>query len=359
MRYWLRRLWMQLRNEVLVLPSRTLVLVWAIALLLLPWVYADPYVLRIVTLTCLFAIFAASWDLLAGYSGQVNFGHALFFGAGAYASALLSLKLGLSPWLTVWAGTAVATLFGLGAGYLCLRLRGSYLSLATLAFPLIATGLLFAFPGFSGGELGFSGLPRLANSLLGNYYIAVIAMLVLVFGLWLIADSKFGLVLHAIRDDELAARASGINTPRYKLAAFALSAFAAGLAGALLAHYMRVTGPFTLETALSFQVVIWGIFGGVATIYGPVAAVFVLYPLTEWFGGFQAFGERRLLFFAVIVLLVLLYMPRGLAPWVRDRIETLCPRCKQRNGSWRSHCRLCSAPLIATDRPRASEPDKG
>ena len=359
MRYWLRRLWSELRNEVLVLPSRTLVLVWAVALLLLPWVYADPYLLRIVTLTCLFAIFAASWDLLAGYSGQVNFGHALFFGAGAYASALLSLKLGLSPWLTVWAGTAVATLFGLGAGYLCLRLRGSYLSLATLAFPLIATGLLFAFPGFSGGELGFSGLPRLANSLLGNYYIAVIAMLVLVFGLWLIADSKFGLVLHAIRDDELAARASGINTPRYKLAAFALSAFAAGLAGALLAHYMRVTGPFTLETALSFQVVIWGIFGGVATIYGPVAAVFVLYPLTEWFGGFQAFGERRLLFFAVIVLLVLLYMPRGLAPWVRDRIETLCPRCKQRNGAWRTHCRLCAAPLSATDRPRASEPGKG
>lgn len=355
----LRRLWMQLRTEVLVLPSRTLVLVWAIALLLLPWVYADPYVLRIVTLTCLFAIFAASWDLLAGYSGQVNFGHALFFGAGAYASALLSLKLGLPPWLTVWAGTAVATLFGVAVGYLCLRLRGSYLSLATLAFPLIATGLLFAFPGFSGGELGFSGLPRLANSLLGNYYIAVIAMLALVFGMWLLADSKFGLVLHAIRDDELAARASGINTPRYKLAVFAVSAFAAGLAGALLAHYMRVAGPFTLETALSFQVVIWGIFGGVATIYGPVAAVFVLYPLTEWFGGFQAFGERRLLFFAVIVLLVLLFMPRGLAPWVRDRIETLCPRCKQRNGTWRSHCRLCAASLSPTDRPRASEPGKG
>jgi len=359
LRYWLRRLWMQLRNEVLVLPSRTLVLVWAIALLVLPWVYADAYVLRIVTLTCLFAIFAASWDLLAGYSGQVNFGHALFFGAGAYASALFSLKLGLSPWLTVWAGTAVATLFGLGAGYVCLRLRGSYLSLATLAFPLIATGLLFAFPDFSGGELGFSGVPRLANSLLGNYYIAVIAMLALVFGLWLITDSTFGLVLHAIRDDELAARASGINTPRYKLAVFALSAFAAGLAGALLAHYMRVTGPFTLETALSFQVVIWGIFGGVATIYGPVAAVFVLYPLTEWFGGFQAFGERRLLFFAVIVLLVLLYMPRGLMPWARDKMETLCPRCKQRNGTWRSACRLCGAPLAATDRPRASEPGKG
>ncbi len=95
--YPLRWAWAQLRNEVFVLPSRTLVLIWAIGLLALPVVYGDPYVMRIITMTCIFAIFAASWDLLAGYTGQVNFGHALFFGAGAYASALLSLKLGLSP----------------------------------------------------------------------------------------------------------------------------------------------------------------------------------------------------------------------------------------------------------------------
>ena len=81
--------------------------------------------------------------------------------------------------------------------------------------------------------------------------------------------------------------------------------------------------------------VIWGIFGGVATIYGPVAAVFILYPLTEWLGSFRAFGELRLLIFAVIVLLVLLFMPRGLTPWVRDKIETQCPRCKQRNAAWK------------------------
>src|SRR5204863_2918760 len=164
-------------------------------------------------------------------------------------------------------------------------------------------------------------------------------------GLWRLADSRFGLVLHAIRDDEVAARASGINTPRYKLLAFAVSAAAAGFAGALFAHYLRVAGPSTLEVALSFQVVIWGIFGGVATIYGPVAAVFLLYPLTEWLGSFKTFGELRLLAFAVIVLLVLLFMPRGLGPWVRDKIETQCPRCKQRNGAWKSVCRLCGAPL--------------
>ena len=345
--YYVRRAWAQLANEVFVLPSRSLVLVWVVGLLALPLVYDDAYVLRILTMTCLFAIFAASWDMLAGYTGQVNFGHALFFGAGAYTSGLMSQKLGVSPWVTLWAGPAVAMLVGWVVGYLCLRLRGSYLSLATLAFPLIVLGLLFAFPNFSGGELGISVLRRLALTPTQNYYVAAVAMLVVVFGLWLIADSKFGLVLHAIRDDEVAARASGINTPRYKLAVFALSAGAAGLGGALFAHYIRVAGPPTLEVALSFQVVIWGIFGGVATIYGPVAAVFLLYPLTEWLGSFRAFGELRLLIFAIIVLLVLLFMPRGLAPWVRDKIETQCPRCKQRNGSWKKICRLCGAPLKA------------
>jgi branched-chain amino acid transport system permease protein len=338
---------------VFVLPSRTLVLAWIAALLALPLVYGDPYVMRILTMTCIFAIFAASWDLLAGYTGQVNFGHALFFGAGAYASGLMSHKLGISPWATIWAGAAVAALFGFGAGYLCLRLRGSYLSLATLAFPLITLGLLFAFPDFSGGELGITGLRRLMATPTGNYYVAAISMLVIVFGLWFIADSKFGIVLHAIRDDEVAVRASGINTLRYKLAVFSISAAAAGFAGALFAHYLRGAGPTTLEVALSFQVVIWGIFGGVATIYGPVAAVFILYPMTEWLGSFKAFGELRLLIFAVIVLLVLLFMPRGLAPWVRDKIEAQCPRCKQRNGAWRSVCRLCGAPMrhVLTRKP--------
>jgi branched-chain amino acid transport system permease protein len=180
---------------------------------------------------------------------------------------------------------------------------------------------------------------------MANYYLASISMLVIVFGLWALADSKFGIVLHAIRDDEVAARASGINTLRYKLAVFSISAAAAGFSGALFAHYLRVAGPSALEVALSFQVVIWGVFGGLATIYGPVAAVFLLYPLTEWLGSFKGFGELRLLAFAVIVLLVLLFMPRGLAPWVRDKIEAQCPRCKQRNGAWKSVCRLCGAPL--------------
>src|SRR5690349_20980810 len=290
-----RRAVLFLRKDVLVLPSRTVAVVWAAGLLALPLFTSDPYVLRIVAMTCIFAVYAASWDLLAGYTGQVSFGHALFFGAGAYGSALATLELGISPWLGVLVGTAVATAAGFGVGYLCLRLRGSYLSLATLAFPLILIGILFAFPELSGGELGVSGVRSLFPSRVANYLFIVVAMLALTSALWSIADSRFGLVLHAIRDDEVAARASGINTIRYKLAAFGISACAAGVSGALYAHFMRGAGPSTLDVGLSFQAVIWGIFGGIATIYGPVVAVFVLYPLTEWLGSLSGIGELRLL----------------------------------------------------------------
>src|SRR5690606_40699031 len=116
-----------------------------------------------------------------------------------------------------------AMVFGFVVGFLCLRLRGSYLSLATLAFPLIALGILFAFPDFSGGELGMSGLRRLAVSPTANYYIAVLAMLAVVFGLWLLADSKFGILLPATRDDGAGVRASDIHPLTSQPLAFASS----------------------------------------------------------------------------------------------------------------------------------------
>jgi branched-chain amino acid transport system permease protein len=340
-----RRLWVFLRREVLVLPSRTLVLLFGVGLFALPALTDDPYLLRIVIQACLFAIFAASWDLLSSYSGQISFGHALFFGVGAYGSAVLNYHLGWTPWLTIPLGALAAMGAGVLTGIPCLRLRGSYLSLATLAFPLILVGVLFMVPNLSGGELGISGLQPLVRSRVGYYYISVVAMFVSTFAMWKIGNSTLGLIFHAIREDEVAARASGINTPRYRLLAFVLSALFAGLAGGLFAHFIRITGPSTLEVALSFLAVIWGIFGGVATIYGPVVGVFVLYPLTEAMSMVGPLSEYRLLLFAVVVLLVLLFMPEGVTPWVRDKIETVCPRCKVRNIATRRDCRICHADL--------------
>jgi branched-chain amino acid transport system permease protein len=338
----LKRLFTIVKNEVLVLPSRVAVIVFVVGLLLLPLVSSDPYLLRIFVLTSIFAIFAASWDLLSGYTGQLNFGHALFFGVGAYGAAMLNLHAHIPPWGSIPLGAVAAVGAGLIVGIPSLRLRGTYLSLTTLAFPIVLMGLVFAFADFTGGELGVSGITRLAPTRVGDYYVAVLIMLGLCFLMWKITDSNTGIIFHAIREDEIAVRAAGINTTRYKLLAFSLSGFFAGIAGGLYAHFMRIAGPSTLEVSLSFTVVIWAIFGGVVTIYGPVGAVFVLFPLLEVLRIVQ---DYRTLFFAAVVLVILLYMPDGLFPWLRDKIEKECPRCKVRNIATRHTCRICTASL--------------
>jgi len=341
-RYYIGKLFKFIKSEVLVLPSRIIVAIFVILLLTLPLITSDLYLLRIIILASIFAIFAASWDLLSGFTGQMNFGHALFFGVGAYGAAMLNQKLGLPPFVSIPLGALAAVLAGLIIGIPCLRLRGTYLALTTLAFPIILMGLVFAFPDLTGGELGISGLKRLARSRVTNYYIIVPIMLALVFIMWKITDSNTGIIFHAIREDEVAVRAAGINTTRYKLLAFCLAGFFAGVAGGLYAHFMRIAGPSTLEVGMSFQVVIWSVFGGVVTIWGPVGAVFILFPMLEFF---RIWPQFRMLMFAFVILLILLFMPQGMLPWLRDKIENECPRCKVRNIASRKTCRVCDAKM--------------
>ncbi len=340
--FYLRKLITIVKGDIFVLPSRIVVLVFLAVLLVFPILIEDLYLIRILTLASIFAIFAASWDLLSGFTGQMNFGHALFFGVSSYTAALLNLHLHIPPWGTIPLGALAAVLAGLIIGIPCLRLRGTYLALTTLAFPIILMGIVFSIPDVTGGELGISGLERLAKSRVVAFYVIVILMIALVGIMWKITDSKTGIIFHAIREDEVAVRASGINTTRYKLLAFCLSGFFAGIAGGLYAHYMRIAGPSTLEITMSFQVVIWSVFGGVVTIWGPVGAVFILFPLLEFF---RLWPEIRLLLFAFVILLILLYMPEGLLPWIRDKIENECPRCKIRNVATRKTCRICAAEI--------------
>ena len=336
-----------LRGEIFVLPGRTVVLLVCLLLLLFPVISREPFILRVLILASIFAIFAASWDLLSGFTGQINFGHALFFGVAAYTAAILNRDLGWAPWATIPLGALAAVLAGLVVGIPCLRLRGTYLAFATLAFPLILVGVVYAIPNITDGELGIYGIDSLSGSRVASYYIAIPSMIVLGFIMWKITDSKIGLIFHAIREDEVTVRASGINTTRYKLLAFCLSGLIAGIAGGLYAHFIKGAGPSTLELLLSFQAIIWAVFGGIATIYGPMAGVLILYPLTE-FVLIRYLGvpsETRLLIFASIVLLVLLFMPQGLTTWLKDRTEKVCPRCKLQNVAWRRKCRVCTAEL--------------
>lgn len=343
----IRRLLKDFQGDVLAIPGRSIALVFFLLLFIIPAITQDPYILRTLIFANMFVIFAVSWDLLSGYTGQINFGHALFFGVAAYTSALLNINLGWDPWATIPIGALAGVVAGVVVCLPALRLRGPYLSLVTLAFPLILLGIIFAFSDFTGGELGVSGLARISDSRTLDYFISVLVMVVSVLIMWKLTDAKSsfvrtGIIFHAIREDEIAARASGINTIRYKLLAFIVAGFFAGIAGAFNAHFMRIAGPSNLDLFFSFQAIIWTVFGGITSIYGPVVGVYVLHPLMEFL---RIVPEVRILIFAGIVVVMLLFMPEGIAVWVRDKIERECPRCKLSNMAFRKTCRACNTRL--------------
>jgi len=349
----LRRLLKNFRWGVIPVPGRLIAVVFFAAMFIIPLIMPiPPYHMLVLTFTCIFAMFAVSWDFLSGYTGQINFGHALFFGVGAYCSALLHKYLGWQPGVTIPIGAIVATFTGVVTCFPALRLRGPYLSLLTMAFPLMLLGMVIAFKDITGGEYGIMGIPPIAATGTAQYYICLIVMTVAVLIMWKLTDagSKYvrtGLIFHAIREDEIAARASGINTIRYKLLAFAIGGLFAGIAGALYVHVLGVAGPSTLVLTMSFQAVIWVAFGGIVSIYGPIVGVLILYTLLHFLGiGGQTFiGKNQMLIMSIVVILILLFMPEGVAVWVRNKLERECPRCKLTNAAWRKECRACGASL--------------
>jgi len=348
----LRRLLNNFRWSVLPVPGRVIAIIFFVALFIFPLFTDRTYYLYILTISNLLVIFAVSWDLLSGYSGQVNFGHALFFGVSAYSVALLNKYLGWQPWMTIPIGTLIATGVGVLTCFPALRLRGPYLSLLTMAFPLMLMGLVMAFKDFTGGEFGIPGLPDLAGSKVGEYYICLVVMTISVLIMWKLTDagSKYvrtGLIFHAIREDEIAARASGINTINYKILAFVIGGFFAGLAGALYAHILGSVSISSLSMVMSFRAIIYVVFGGIVSIYGAVVGVYTLHTLMQFLGvgGTTFIGKHQVLIMAIIVILILLFMPEGVAVWIRDKLERECPRCKLHNAAWRKECRACSANL--------------
>jgi branched-chain amino acid transport system permease protein len=347
-----RRLFKDFRFSVLPVPGRVIAIVFFVALFVLPLITDKSYYMFVFTTSNLLVIFAVSWDLLSGYSGQVNFGHALFFGVSAYSVGLLNKYFGLQPWATIPIGTLIATGIGVVTCFPALRLRGPYLSLLTMSFPLMLIGVVMAFKKWTGGEFGIPGIPEIASTRVGEYYICLIVMTVSVLIMWKLTDagSKYvrtGLIFHAIREDEIAARASGINTIRYKILAFAIGGFFAGLAGALYAHILGTVSISSLSMVMSFRAIIYVVFGGIVSIYGPVVGVYTLQTLLQLLGvgGTTWIGRNLILVMSIIVILVLLFMPEGVAVWIRDKIERECPRCKLTNVAWRKECRACGASL--------------
>ena len=347
MQYFFWRLYKSFKGEVLDIPGRMIGFFGIILLLSVGLVISDPHLIKMLTFASIFALFAVSWDLLF-FAGQLSLGHGAFFGVGAYTSAILSLKGGLPIAITIPLGAFTGVIMGVILAIPALRLRGPYLAIVTLAFPVILQGVVFIFPNLTGGELGLYGLSPISDSVLFVYYFCLIVMVISAAIMWKITDTgsriiRSGIIFCAIREDEISARDSGVNTVKYKILAFGLSGFFGGIAGGLYAHTLIVVGPSTLSFLFSIYPLIWTIFGGAATIYGPVIGTFILYLLSSQL--LAIIPEIRMAIFTAIIIVMILFMPEGISRWMRDKLEITCPRCKIINNAKRKSCRVCNAPL--------------
>lgn len=297
-----------------------------IILLILPVFIQDPYIMNIVILSLLFAVLACSWNLICGYTGIFTFGHQAFFGIGAYVSALLSMKLGLSPWLGLLVGGVAAGLIGLFIGLPCLRLRiAPYIAITTLAFSEIARIVCMNLVGLTRGELGLWGIPEfpdiplwgdLVISFSGGdrtaYYYVILIIFFVSLGLigWMLR-SYIGLAFRAIRDEQDAALSLGIDTTRFKLLAFITSSFLAGVAGSFYAHYILILTPTSVfSVGLMTEVIAVTLVGGLGTFWGPVIGAFSLTVLLEYL---REFGEYRFMIYGAMLVATIMFMPKGVS----------------------------------------------
>jgi len=272
-----------------------------------------------------YAYLGQAWNLVSGYGGQLSAGHAAFVGVGAYTTTMLAMHAGVSPWLGMFAGAALAALLGGVVGFLGFRfgLRGFYFVLLTVAFAevcRIAALNTEAIGGALGLYITFTGNPWQLQfqDNRGYYYVALALMLLATGVVALVERSRLGAYLTAIREDEDAAEALGVDTLRYKLAALVLSAFLTGLGGAFYANYLFSLQPNAVfGIPLSVDIILRPVVGGSGTLMGPILGSFILSPLAElsrtYFARAGLVGTH-LVAYGLLLVAVVLFLPRGAYP---------------------------------------------
>jgi len=297
------------------------VAVWGV-LALLPAVVHNTYFLNAMIIVYIYGTAAQAWNLLGGYGGQLSFGHAVFFGIGAYTSTLLLTQAGISPWIGMWAGAALAALLSFVVGYPTFRLRRHYFALATLALAEMVRILFLNWP-LVGGAVGLYLPVRLMNrswAMLWNskppYYLLGLALFGLACALVMTADrTRLGVYLRTIDQDEDAAAALGIPGRRYKLLAIGLSAALTALAGSLFAQYILYIDPSTvLDPSRSVLFAIMALLGGRGTVVGPAVGAGFLTLLSQYAGGALGGLGRGYdyVVYGLAIMFVAVYEPRGL-----------------------------------------------
>ncbi len=297
--------------------------IFAILMALLP-LFVGTGVTRSFVFAMYLAMFAISWDIMSGRTGYISFGHPFLIGIGGYTTALLTYHLQWPLYFSIPVAILMTMIGGALFFFPALRIRGTYFALVTLAFMELIYGLVQVIaPQVTGGTRGLSGLTSLVTGALPNYYLALLVLLILGFSMWLLIRTQLGTALSAIGMDEDAVRASGINVTRLKLFAFMLSAFAAGLGGALYIHYLGSIAPRALfDVSFLFQILVACLLGGAGTITGPIAGAFFLTFLLEWLRPYIP-GPERFLIYGAVALILYVTQPNGLHEMVRNGLRRL------------------------------------
>jgi len=283
------------------------------------------YVLHLLIISLVWGVVAASWDLILGYAGIFNLGQIAFFAIGAYISGMLSKHLGISPWAGIFLGAIGAGIAGFLIGLPCLRLRGIYIALMTLAFyevigPLISVGRVIG----TGGQNGLFPIPPLSigsyvfssGNLIPWYFVAAAFFIVFLFVIFKLINSPFGLAFTALRDQEAFAKSLGVNRYVSSLILTAIAAFMTGAIGSYYAHYVSVISPRLLGLENFLFLLIMVILGGAGNFPGAVIGAFAVTFLNDWL---RPLGNYRLLVLGALLVVLIILLPKG----IMGTIDTL------------------------------------
>ena len=310
-----------------------------VILMLLP-LFLDNYALGIFVMIFFWAYVGQSWNVLTGYTGHISLGHALYLGIGAYATTFLAQTFGLTPWIGMFLGGLIAVAIALFLGFLGFRfgLRGVYFVIMTIAFAelaRLAVSHIEALGSFTGIFIDFN--PSFYNfQFRGNipyYYISFGFVVASLIAVRILEVSKVGRFIVAIREDEEAAQALGVNTFKYNMIAIAISAFMTSLAGAFYANYIFYLHPNSLfGMSMSIELILRPIIGGLGTLFGPVIGSIILTPLSEISRAYFAKGGLEglhLILYGVVAILVVLFMPKGIIVYVKRVLNPIIKFSKE------------------------------
>jgi branched-chain amino acid transport system permease protein len=301
--------------------GRILIIALAVSAIL-PFVIRNTFLIHVLTLITIFAIYASSWNLLAT-SGQGSLGHAAFLGIGGFTASLLAIEpLGVPPIISIFVGGFLSAGIGFMIGLTCVRLKAWFLAMVTFGFSVIAETLVSYFDDYTHGILGFPP-PLLVPTGLPFYYLALFFAVATVFAIYFIMKSRIGLAFRAIHQNQVESKMIGINTAKYKLYAFIISTFFAGLAGGLYAYYLRYIRVSFFSASNSFEPLIMSVIGGLGTIEGPIIGSIIIVTIESFLpdinnflpiiNGIRVGSYLRFIGLGIFLVIVVIFLPKGIS----------------------------------------------